>query len=200
MFDLIGACCSLLSTYYFIRLNKKAWLVGIFATCINGGLYWYKGIYADTLLEVFYFFTMLYGWYKWNGGVVGHKQSVPNELKTLAPMQWLLLLFGLGVVFVIIYYLLDTFTDSSVAMLDAGTTALSIVAQWLMCQKIIATWILWFITDSFYIVMYLSKQLPFHSVLMGIYTILAVSGYVIWSRKQRVNFEQGQRKTILNAI
>ena len=47
LFDLIGALTSLLSTYFFIRMNNKAWPVGMLATVLNGWLYWYKGIYAE---------------------------------------------------------------------------------------------------------------------------------------------------------
>jgi nicotinamide mononucleotide transporter len=82
-------------------------------------------------------------------------------------------------------YLLETFTHSTVALLDAATTSLSLVAQWLMCHKIIITWVLWFITDVLYAAMYLSKNLPFHSILMIIYTGMAIAGYLVWARRYK---------------
>nr|WP_081726626.1 nicotinamide mononucleotide transporter [Legionella oakridgensis] len=54
-YDLIGAIASLLSTYYFIRQNNKAWAIALLATALNGWLYWQTGIYADMCLESFYF-------------------------------------------------------------------------------------------------------------------------------------------------
>lgn len=182
-FDIVGAFVSLLSTYLFIRLNPKAWLVGIVATCINGYLYWYKGIYADMLLEVFYFLTMCYGWYLWkNKYRVNNNYSITSFDK-INSFQWSTLILVLCALFGFIYYILLTFTNSNVVLLDAATTSLSLVAQWLMCHKFIATWMLWFATDALYVFMYFGKDLPFHSVLMIVYTGMAVTGYWVWAKK-----------------
>jgi nicotinamide mononucleotide transporter len=183
LFDLFGASCSLLSTYFFIKLDNKAWPVGLLATCLNGWLYWYKGIYADMILEVFYFLSMGYGWYKWQSAAKKYNQ--PTLLYQLLASQWMALFISLGSVFFVIYTLLTFLTHSSVAFLDAATTSLSLVAQWLMCHKVITTWILWFITDALYAFMYFSKNLPFHCGLMIIYTGLAICGYLRWSRESR---------------
>ena len=185
LFDLIGALVSLLSTYYFIRLNNKAWPLGIVATILNGWLYWHKGIYADMLLEFFYFLSMCYGWRKWQKQSAQEMATGQTTLGHLGPLQWVLLCLLLCLIFILIYYLLLTLTHSTVALLDAGTTSLSLVAQWLMCHKIIATWVLWFITDALYASMYLSKNLPFHSILMITYTGMAVAGYLIWARRYK---------------
>jgi nicotinamide mononucleotide transporter len=186
LFDLTGALISLLSTYFFIRMNNKAWLVGIAATCLNGWLYWRKGIYADMVLEALYFLSMSYGWYQWNKPVMNDTHDFNGSLNYLSPIQWGFLFLLLGIVFILIQYLLQAFTHSTVATLDAATTSLSLVAQWLMCHKIIVTWILWFITDAIYAFMYFHKNLPFHSLLMLIYTGMAITGYLLWARKVKV--------------
>lgn len=181
LFDIMGAFMSLLSTYFFIRLNNKAWAVGIVATCVNGWLYWHKGIYADMGLEVCYFLSMCYGWYMWKYHYSVNTGSSRTILKRLSSVQWSVLALSLCIVFALIYTLLNTFTNSNVAFLDAITTSLSLAAQWLMCHKIILTWMLWLITDALYAFMYLSKHLPFHSGLMLIYTAMAITGYWFWS-------------------
>jgi nicotinamide mononucleotide transporter len=178
-FDIFGSLCSLLSTYFFIRINNKAWLVGIIATCVNGWLYWHKGIYADMGLEIFYLLTMAYGWHQWRRG----KENAQTNIIFLNAMQLGLLLLATMVLFLLIYYCLINFTHSTVATLDALTTALSITAQWLMCYKVLITWLFWFITDTLYAVMYLNKGLPFHSVLMLVYTGLAIVGYISWNNR-----------------
>ena len=184
-FDLLGALVSLISTYYFIRLNSKAWPIGMIATVLNGWLYWHKGIYADMLLEFFYFLSMVYGWHKWQNKKPQDVTAVQTSLGYLKPLQWISLGLLLALVFISIRYLLETFTHSTVALLDAATTSLSLVAQWLMCHKIIVTWILWFITDALYAAMYLNKNLPFHSILMIIYTGMAIAGYLVWARRYK---------------
>lgn len=193
LFDFISAFVSLLSTYYFIRLDNKAWPIGMIATCLNGWLYWTKGIYADMLLESFYFLSMCYGWYRWQKQASGHGNQNPAPLGKLSFLQWCTLFMLLVLVFSVIHYLLNTLTNSNVALLDASTTSLSLVAQWLMCHKIIITWVLWFITDALYAFMYLGKNLPFHCVLMFIYTGMAITGYLVWAKRSK-SFTDAPRK------
>lgn len=178
-FDSVGALTSLLSTYFFIRLNNKAWPVSLLAICLNGYLYWQKGIYADMTLEVFYFFSTCYGWYLWN-----RPSTHPQHflIAKLSLKQWLLLLLIISFIYLLLVKSLLAFTHSNVAVLDALTTSLSLAAQWLMCHKIMATWILWLFTDLIYAYMYLYKALPFHTLLMLIYTVMAAIGYLRWGR------------------
>lgn len=183
-FDLFGALCSLLSTYFFIRLNKNAWLVGLLATCLNGWLYWQKGIYADMVLEAVYFLSMGYGWYLWNTGQ-SHNTNKQLIRYRLSLKQWLILVTTLAIVFGLIYSFLRIYTHSTVPILDATTTSLSLVAQWLMCHKIIITWFLWFITDALYVFLYWHKSLPFHALLMIVYTGMAITGYMVWAKQFR---------------
>jgi len=185
LFDLIGAVLSLLSTYYFIRLNNKAWFIGMIATGVNGLLYWQKGIYADMGLEIIYFLSMCYGLYLWKdlGSQNIDKQNTSIQSLTLNHGLFLTLVFGL--IFGIIYGLLLNFTQSTVAFMDAFTASISLVAQWLMCHKFIATWVLWLVTDVLYSFMYLGKNLPFHCLLMIIYAGMAVTGYIVWARRSK---------------
>lgn len=182
LLDLFGALASLLSTYYFIHLDRKAWIISLLATCLNGWLYWQKGIYADMLLESFYFLSTCYGWYLWRTPI---KQE--SIIRRVSLRQWFLLIFFIVSLFTIIWLLLSTSTHSNVALLDSLTTALSLAAQWLMCHKAIATWVIWFFTDAIYAYMYLQKQLPFHCALMVIYTAMAVIGYYMWAKRLTKN-------------
>ncbi len=178
LLDILGAITSLLSTYYFIRLDYKAWLITLLATCLNSFLYWQNGIYADMVLESFYFLTTCYGWYLWQ-----RPTKQVDTIRKLSRKQWYLLTTSVMGSFILIGILLATLTHSTVVVLDALTTSLSLAAQWLMCHKVIATWIFWFFTDALYAYMYFHTQLPFHCILMLLYTGMAVIGYLIWYRR-----------------
>ncbi|WED43841.1 nicotinamide riboside transporter PnuC [Legionella cardiaca] len=181
LLDFLGTVASLLATYYFIRLDRKAWLISLFATVLNAWLYWQKGIYADMALESFYFLSTCYGWYLWR--VPPANQEAPIITK-LSITQWMIIAGVISCLFIFIISLLLVFTYSDIALLDAMTTSLSLAAQWLMCYKMIATWILWFITDAIFAYMYFHKHIPFHCFLMTIYTIMAVIGYRTWARRK----------------
>ena len=177
--DLFGSLFSLLSTYYFIRIDIKAWPIGLMATCINSWLYWTKGIYADMWLEAFYFSSLSYGWFRWSV-----QRKIPRStVKYLSTKQWIQLAFCIIGLYFIILHLLSEFSDSTVAKLDALTTAISITAQFLTCYKVITSWVLWLFADLLYLLMYHNKALPFHVVTMFIYTSFAVIGYIYWARQ-----------------
>ncbi|MFA5959420.1 MAG: nicotinamide riboside transporter PnuC [Tatlockia sp.] len=183
-FDLIGAFFSLVSTWYFIRLDKKAWAVTLVASCINGFLYWKKGIYADMSLELFYFLSTCYGLILWK------KPTGQTTIRRLIKKERLVVFAMAMLIFSVIAMLLTAFTHSKVVVLDALTTAFSLIAQWLMCHKRIATWFFWFATDLIYLVLYFQKQLPIHSALMLLYTGLAVAGYLSWAKREKLENEK----------
>lgn len=194
LFDLFGAFFSLLATYYFIKINKLAWLITLLATILNGYLYWNKGIYADMLLESFYFLSACYGWYLWNTKKLKAERPI---IYNLSIKQWLLVFGFAASLYIIFSYLLKSYTGSDVVELDALTTALSLTAQALMTYKIIFTWILWLITDLLYAYLYFYKEIPFHAGLMILYLSMAIIGYVSWIKKRSLS-PQSPQELIMN--
>lgn len=178
MLDFFGACFSLISTYFFIRIDKRAWSIGSLAVILNIWLYFQKGIYADMILESGYLVTLLFGWRMWNK----EKTQTKPAIQSLNVLQGLLITLVFMLLFISIYLMLIYFTDSTVPFLDALTTALSLIAQGLMCFKFIETWIIWFIVDAIYAVLYAQKEIPFHCLLMIIYTLMAGSGFYHWTK------------------
>lgn len=181
MLDLIGAFASMLSTYFFIRLNPLAWVISFIAIFINTWLYWQKGIYADMLLQGFYALSTCYGFFLWKKP----KQTASSLITYLSLFQWSLMIIVGLIMYLVIYYCVSTFTVSTVTALDSLSTTLSLIAQVLTCYKVITSWVLWLVTDLIYTSLYWQKQLPFHVLLVGIYAVFAVSGYLAWHRKAK---------------
>ncbi|WP_229669385.1 nicotinamide riboside transporter PnuC [Legionella impletisoli] len=182
LYDLLGAIFSLLATYFFITQKKIAWSISLIATVLNAWLYFSHGIYADMALECFYFATSAYGWYCWTLGEIKLKADA-GAITRLTSKQWVYLFTGTGLSFALIFILLIHFTRSTIPGLDALTTSLSLAAQLLMCHKVLATWIVWLLTDAIYAALYWHKQLPFHTLLMMIYLVMAIIGYKTWAKQ-----------------
>lgn len=153
----------------------------LLATCLNSILYWQNGIYADMLLELFYFLSTCYGWYLWQ-----KPTEQLGSIHMLSKKQWTILFIVVMSCFILFSILLSNYTRSNVVLLDALTTSLSLAAQWLMCQKALATWFFWLITDSIYAYMYFHKQLPFHCLLMLVYMGMAIIGYLTWTKQRTI--------------
>ena len=84
-----------------------------------------------------------------------------------------------------LYLLLTRFTDSTVPFWDAGTTALSVVAMWMLSRKLVEQWLVWLVVDLVTVGLYLYKDLPYTAGLYALYSALAVAGYLRWRRQAR---------------
>lgn len=174
--DFIGACLSLTSTYYFTQAKRLAWLIGLISVVFSTILYWQKGIYGHLILETTYFFSMLYGWFKWSS----HSKSSSSLIRNIKIKE---LIFYSVIAFIAILLLsqcLIFYTDSNIPYWDAISTVLSLLAQWLLCIKILQCWIIWFIVDAMIAILQFYKGIPFHSALHWIYLGMAVWGYWRW--------------------
>ncbi len=177
-FDATGTLASLLSTYYFIRQDKKAWAISLIAILLNGWLYWQKEIYGDLGLEGCYFFMTCYGWFNWKNNFKPSTKKIDLKYS-----HYFLIGITSILLFLTIFTLLRYGTNSKIPGLDALTTTLSLLAQWLMCRKLIATWVFWGFTDILYAYLYFHKELIFHFLLMLGYLIMAAIGYYSWIKK-----------------
>jgi nicotinamide mononucleotide transporter len=64
--------------------------------------------------------------------------------------------------------------------LDAITTGLSVVAQWLLMRRFIENWYIWIVADIIYVPMYFSRGLTLTAVLYAIFLLMCVRGLIEW--------------------
>ena len=83
------------------------------------------------------------------------------------------------------YYILVTFTDSTVPLLDAFTNALSFVGLWALARKYIEQWFFWIIVDAICCYLYIAKGIPFKAALYGLYVVIAIAGYYKWKKMMK---------------
>jgi nicotinamide mononucleotide transporter len=79
-----------------------------------------------------------------------------------------------------IYYVLVTWTNSTVPLLDSFTNAVSFVALWALARKYVEQWIFWIIVDVVCTFLYIQKGIPFKAMLYGLYVVIAIAGYRKW--------------------
>lgn len=81
------------------------------------------------------------------------------------------------------WYVLKTFTNSTVPVLDAFTNALSFVGLWALARKYVEQWFFWIVVDVVCCYLYVGKGIPFKAALYGLYVVIAVAGYFKWRKK-----------------
>ena len=178
--ELLGVTLSILYLLLSIRQNILLWPVGIVGALVYTVVFFQSKFYADMGLNGYYFLISIYGWITWfkarkrdkHGMAVIHVGIIRSSL-LLAITLLLFLLIG---------YLLDNYTDSPIPYWDALTTSGSIVATWMLTRKIIEHWIIWIIVDLISLGLYVYRGLYPTAVLFAIYTAMAVIGYIQWNR------------------
>ena len=87
------------------------------------------------------------------------------------------------------YYVLVTWTNSTVPVLDSFTNALSFVGLWALSRKYIEQWLFWIVVDVVCTVLYVQKGIPFKAGLYGLYVVIAVMGWFKWKRMMKADAE-----------
>ena len=175
--------------YLLLEYKGSIWLwpVGLLMPLVHSLLFFKAGLYADFGMEIYYVLAGLYGWVAWlwtarRGKATGQAaqpfrpQPTPKRLIPLLAAVY-------AVLHVAIYAFLRCCTDSTVPFWDALTTALSIVAMWMLSKKYTGQWLVWLAVDAVTVGLYFYKEIPLTAGLYLLYCAMAVAGYRKW-RKQ----------------
>lgn len=174
--DILGAILSLACTFLLVRLNPWGWPLGLLSNIINTALFMGTRLYADSVIEVYFFISTAYGWYYW---LKTRKTSNERTVHRLNTNQHITLA-GITATLGLVGFIALRTTDSTTPGLDSLGASLSITAQWLIARKYLETWYLWIAADLVYALVYAIKGLPFHMALMASYMILGVQGIKHW--------------------
>ena len=183
LLDILGFVVGLVYLWLEYKACIWLWLASIVMPAIDLFLYYKAGLYADFGMAIYYVLAGVYGFLAWkffkpavDGGPKPEERPVTHfKRRQILPalVSGLLLWWG-------IWWILVTFTNSTVPVADAFTTALSIVALWALAQKYAEQWLLWLAVDLVCCVLYVRKGIPFKAAIYGLYTVIAVFGYRKW--------------------
>ena len=178
--QIVGVALGLLYLWLEYRANIWLWIVGLLMPCVHCLLYYKSGLYADCAMQGYYIVAGLYGLGAW---MVGHRRTAKPLKIAHTPLRLALpLLLVYGALHAAIYFVLVRFTDSSVPFWDSMTTAMSVVAMWMLSRKYLEQWLVWFVVDVITVALYLYKGIPLTAGLYTLYSSLAIVGYLRWRK------------------
>lgn len=181
--DIITTILGLLYIYLEYRAHIALWVVGIIMPALDVLLYWQSGLYGDAGMAVYYTLAALYGLLMWKFGKhLNHGETKELSISHLPTRLYLPATLCMLATWGIVYYILVSFTDSNVPILDSLTNAMSIIALWALARKYVEQWLLWIGVDIICCGLYAYKNIPFKSALYGLYVIIAIMGYYKWKQ------------------
>lgn len=184
--EIAGFLIGLLYLWWEYHADARVWLASMIMPAISMWLYFSKGIYADFAINIYYLVIAVYGYIVWKHGGTGKKKK-PQPISHAPLWAWLTALAATALLWFALSWSLLEFTNSTVPYIDAFTTALSIVAMWMMARKYAEQWLLWLIVDAVSVGLYIYKGLIFYPILYAAYTVIAVFGYRKWLRLMKPN-------------
>lgn len=160
------------------------WPIGLVSVILASVVYQQSGLFAEAILQSFYFITGLYGWWNWNQ----HKDSKTtaavvriSSKSLLFTVLWALPLYGL------LFSWVRTIPGASLPWLDSLVTVLSIVGQIWLTRRNPENWWIWLIVNLISTGMYIWKELWFFSALYMALFALALIGLRHWNRLSSVS-------------
>ncbi len=198
--EILGFCVGLLYLWWEYQADSKVWFASVIMPMISMWIYFTEGLYADFGINIYYLIIAVYGFWNWTrksrrqhthttaSSEADRQESQREVKKHNLPVSHTPLKVWIGIIPVtillwwLIWWILTTFTDSTVPVADAFTTALSIVGLWMLAKKYAEQWLVWLVVDLVCSCLYWYKGIPFYSVLYAIYTVIAWFGYRKWLR------------------
>lgn len=172
--------------------KNSIWLypTGIIGILCGGYLLLDSKLYAETLLHGYYLVMSIYGWANWKSRArSGASQITRSDSRDFSVT---LAIACLGWVF--LYFMLTTFTDSDVPVVDAFVSSTAWAGMWLLAKRKLENWIWLNISNLIAIPLLYSKQLYMMSFLTLFLFIVAIFGYLDWRK------ELNQRDEALQAV
>lgn len=181
--ELTGTIVGLIYLWLEYKASIYLWAACIVMPAIYLIVYYQAGLYADFGINIYYLIASVYGWIAWRKKQ--DKEGTHLPITHMPSSYYLPLTLITALLFAVISWILIRFTDSNVPYWDSFTTALSITALWMLARKYVEQWLAWIAVDAVCCGLYMYKELYFTSALYGLYTVIAILGYLKWKQLMR---------------
>jgi nicotinamide mononucleotide transporter len=171
-----GAACVWLQ----VKENAWNWPIGITNNILYVVVFYRSGLFADTGLQIVFIIVSIYGWWAWLRG--GEQHTHLNVSRTSATQATVLTVLTI-VATVGIWWLLRTYTPSTVPWWDSLVTSLSIIATYMLGRKMLENWVIWNIANVISMALYIYKHLYLTTVLYAVFFAMCTAGFIRWRKE-----------------
>ncbi len=178
--EFIAVIFGIVSVLYSRAENILVYPTGL----VNTSLYIYlcliAGLYAEASVNAYYTVMSLVGWVMWAKKAEG---EAGLKITASTASEWRNALLFFGGSWLLLWFVLSRFTDSTVPLADGFASASAYTGMWLMTRKKLENWIWWIVTNLASIPLYFVKGYVFTSFQYVVFLILAILGLLEWRRK-----------------
>lgn len=182
----VSTLCQILSVWYAQRNNILVYPTGIIGVLLAAWVYFFIAsppLYADGVLNVYYFGMSVLGWYLWTKKKTDQEYEYPITWCTTKELSLGILGFSAG--WALIYLLLTQVTDSNTPVLDSLVSASAFTAMWWMANRKIENWLAWIFSNIVAIPLNFYKGFMLFTLMYVVFLFMAFSGFIRWKKQQK---------------
>lgn len=183
----ISFFCQLLSVWLAGRNHVGVYPVGMVGVLLASYLYLFVAqppLYADALLNLYFFLMSLYGWMLWvrkKNDIYQYPISYCTRSEWVWGTAWCLLSW------VFIGFFLQQYTDSNTPVMDAFVSSTALTSMWWMARRKIENWPAWILSNAVAIPLNFYKGFLLFALMYVVFLLLAVYGWRQWVRSFTLN-------------
>ena len=187
--EAMAALFGIISVWFAKKNNIWVYPTGIISTATYVFLLVSWGVYGDAFINVYYTVMSLYGWWVW-ATVRKNANDDTLQITRLNKKGWTFVGVFSVVNFIIFSFILSNYTDSTIPLLDALTTALAFSAMYLMARKKVENWAMWIACDVISVGLYIYKGYGVTALQYLVFLVLAIFAHFAWVKMYNAQKEK----------
>ncbi|WP_353101505.1 nicotinamide riboside transporter PnuC [Myroides odoratus] len=174
----LGVLFSMIQVVLASRNNSNNYLFGIAGISLTLYVMIVAKLYGEFTLNLYYLVMSIYGWLYWKYG----KQKEETKISTTNGKEKLITVGIVSFTFGLFWFFLTHYTDSDVPIWDSLVSAFAWAGMWLMAKRKVENWVLLNISNLISVPLMIHKDLYLYAGLTVFLFIVAVLGYIKWSK------------------
>jgi len=178
--EFVAVSFGIASVLFSRKENIWVYPTGLINTTIFIYLSIVAGLYAEAGVNFYYSVMSIVGWVLWS-----QKQSGQAVLRISrsSRQEWLQALVFFAACWLVLYFALSRWTDSTVPIADGFAAAAAYTGMLLMTRKKLENWLWWTATNLAAMPLYFVKGFVFTAFQYLVFLVLSVLGYLEWRRR-----------------
>lgn len=174
---------SYLCTYLCVMERRINYLVGVITTAAYSVLFWKAGLVASSTVNAYLTFALAYGWFRW-------KSDAQTRPVTRIELKWIPVYIAATAVAYFGAVWLTGLLGGTMAPTDSIILIGTILAQFLLDNKKIATWAVWAVVDVVAIYVYFNTGLTLAGFQYVFFLMNTLYGWFIWKESMQTKVEE----------
>lgn len=176
--EILATGASLLYIILLIREKITCWPFGIAGSLLSIYLFIDARLYSEAFLYFFYAVMGVWGWLQWHRRI----EQDSNPVIRWRLEYHLCAIVIAGVIAIGLGYTMHFYSDAKRPLFDACITIFSFLGTYLEINKVLEAWLYWLLINLASMWLYHDRSLDIYAVLIGIYSVLSVWGYLHWRK------------------